>query len=154
MATRRRNTEKLNQLRRKMWRLSQYRACDNKVSALADLRVDRFTGVKGVPGLRGRIVPAAESWGDHVTLVIFEWRKVGGKLHHHSFHYHDEEEMIMPVIGEIEWVVEGKDEVVGPGDSLIIAPTALHLAKPRTECLFYSAFQPPLESIELSREDL
>ena len=149
-----RNSVKLKQMRRKMWRLSQYRVHDNERSVLAELRTGPFTAVEGVPGLTGRIVPAPAAWGEHVTLALFQWKKAAGKFHTFNFHYHQEEEMLVPIIGHIEMVVEGKTEVIGPGDSLIIAPTALHLAKPLNDCLFFAAFQPPLEAVDLSPEDL
>lgn len=88
------------------------------------------------PGYHGKMIHS-----ERMTFVTWEIEE-GAPFPEHK---HPHEQITYIIEGELELTVSGETKVVGPGNTVIIPPNALHLGRAITACKIVDVFAPVRE---------
>lgn len=89
-----------------------------------------------MPGYHGKLVHT-----QNMSLAFWEVEK-GAEVPEHS---HMNEQVMQVLEGSFQFTLDGKTQVYGPGDLVIIAPHIPHSGKALTACKLMDAFSPTRE---------
>ncbi len=89
-----------------------------------------------MPGYHGKLVHT-----QNMSLAFWEVEK-GAEVPEHS---HMNEQVMQVLEGSFEFTLDGKTQVYGPGDLVIIAPHIPHSGKALTDCKLMDTFSPTRE---------
>ena len=92
------------------------------------------------PGATAKVINSGTKTIMHAQL------KAGASAPEHS---HTQEQIVNVIEGEIELTVEGEPHHLKPGDTLILPPNVLHLARAITDCHVLDVFCPVREDLAI-----